>query len=120
MEESDGDISGDADSDDDEMAEPDEEDEEDEDTIVARALGKLPPKKSDTKTKRNGASLPADGEFKRVKHNIDDEFLNLDQMNAFLDEQVAATPQCAQTCPILHHPGSCGFLIPALSCGVVR
>lgn len=91
MEESDdGDISGDAGSeDDDEMGQPDEEDEEDEDAIVARALGKLPGNKSDKKPKKKGASSePEEGEFKRVKHNIDDEFLNLDEMNRFLDEQV--------------------------------
>ena len=35
-----------------------------------------------------GPAGSKDGDFIPVKHNIDDEFLNLDEMNAFLDEQV--------------------------------
>jgi len=104
MEESDdGDISGDAGSeDDDEMGQPDEEDEEDEDAIVARALGHNPDK-SAKKSKKNGSSAPAgteEGDFKRVNHGIDDEFLNLDAMNRFLDEQVHETP--SQEPPLAH------------------
>ena len=87
-EEEEDDISGDAESEEEELGDFSE----DEEAIVARALGKAPPikkgKKGSPSVKSKKAPSLEDGEFVPVKHGIDDQFLNLDEMNAFLDEQV--------------------------------